>query len=362
MRCGVGDYCQKLAYALTKDSKNRVAVLTSISGKCEEVNDRLNFFPVIKEWSLTEVTKVFATIRNWAPDIVHIQYPTQGYGNGFLRLLIPMIAFFMGKKVVQTWHEGYSRRNAVCLLFKSIVPSSLVFVRPNFIEENMHAHLQWAVWGKSTVFIPNASSIPQADLDEYRKKDIRNAFLMGQKRLIVFFGFVYPAKGVELLFEIADPTSDQIIIAGEILCNDEYALDIKKLASENLWQGKVTITGHLPADDIATILALADAVILPFRGQGGGAWNTSIHGAVLNGAFVITTSMTRNGYDTTNNVYYASVDNVQEMRSALSKYSGKRREYNSDIDIDQWLNISSRHNELYVSLLSKRNMCVSNNS
>ena len=96
---------------------------------------------------------------------------------------------------------------------------------------------------------------------------------------------------------------------------------------------------------------MADVVILPFRGNGGGSWNTSIHGAVLNGAFVITTSRTQNGYDKKSNVYYSKVDNVNEMRAALASYSGNRREYDSGIDSDEWRNIAFLHNELYLKHL-----------
>lgn len=353
MRCGIGDYSQGLAYAFAIARKNKVGIVTSISGAGEGKTDGIEIFPVIEKWSLREVLKVIKIIRHWSPDIVHIQYPTQGYGNGYLPWVLPMVSFWMGKKVVQTWHEGYSRREAIWLLIKSIVPGGLVFVRPNFKEENLHAMLRWAIWGKAPVFIPNASSIPRAELREYEKIEIKKQYLKKQKRLIVFFGFVYPAKGVELLFEISDPASDQIVIAGEISEDDVYPNDIKLLASSGAWQGKTTITGFLPAVDMAALLAVADAVILPFRGRGGGQWNTSIHGAVLNGAFVITTSQRQNGYDKKSNVYNAKVDNVQEMRAALAAYAGIRREYHADIDNDEWQKIACMHSDLYASLLTK---------
>lgn len=351
MRCGVGDYSQNLAESLAAAHEVKVGVLTSVSGTGKEKTDRVEIFPLIERWSLAEALKAIRIIRHWSPDIVHIQYPTQGYGNGYLPWVLPMIVFLMGKKVVQTWHEGYSRRNAFSLSLKSIVPGGLVFVRPNFKEENLHAMLSWAIWGKNPVFIPNASSIPCADLGEHEKLGIKNAYLQKQNRLIVFFGFVYPEKGVELLFEIADPSSDQIVIAGEIAGEGNYPQDIMRRASAESWQGKVTITGFLPADDVAALLAVADAVILPFR-TGGGEWNTSLHGAVLNGAFVITTSLTQNGYDKNNNVYYAKVDNVQEMKSALAAYAGVRRGYHADMGRNEWRQIADKHRALYASLLT----------
>jgi len=209
----------------------------------------------------------------------------------------------------------------------------------------------WALWKKQPLYIRNASSVPRIELNEEKRKELRNLYLKKQKRLIVFFGFVFPHKGVELLFQIADAGVDQIVIAGEIDEQGKYYREIMKLVSSELWQGKVTITGFLPNVDVAELLAVADAVIFPFR-DGGGEWNTSIHGAVLNGAFVITTSQTRNEYDKKSNVYYAKVDGIQEMKSALNLYAGTRRRQNPDIDRDDWLKIAQEHGLLYRSLLS----------
>ena len=351
MRCGVGDYSCSLAEALAVDPEIHVGVLTSISGGEMGKTNGIEIFPVIKGWGLAETLKVIKIIWNWSPDIVHIQYPTQGYGNGLLPWVLPMISFLMRKKVVQTWHEGYSRRNAPKLFLKSIIPGGLVFVRPQF-KENLHPRLLWALWKKKPVFIPNASAVPRIHLDEQEKHVLKRQFLKKQKRLVVFFGFVYPHKGVELLFEIADPASDQIVIAGEIDKEGDYSHEIMRHASVESWLGKVTITGFLPADDVAALLAVADVVILPFR-IGGGEWNTSIHGAVLNGAFVITTSLTQSGYDKKRNVYFAKVDSVQEMRSALNAYAGMRRGYDADIDRDEWRQIADEHRSLYESLLSE---------
>nr|MDP2190430.1 glycosyltransferase [Rhodoferax sp.] len=351
MRCGVGDYSQNLAEALAAAHELHVGILTSISGTGKNKADRIEIFPVIKKWSLTEALRAIKIIRHWSPDIVHIQYPTQDYGKGLLPWVLPMIAFLMKKKVVQTWHESYSLGGVLKLFLISIIPSELVFVRPRY-KENLHPMLLWAFWKKKSAFIPNASTIPRIDLDEPKKIALKGLYLKRQKRLIVFFGFVYPSKGVELLFEIADPVSDQIVIAGEIDREGGYSHEIMRHASAESWLGKVTITGFLPVDEVAALLTVADAVILPFR-MGGGEWNTSIHGAVLNGAFVITTSLTQSGYDKKRNVYFAKVDSIQEMRSALSVYAGVRREYDADIDRDEWQQIADEHRSLYERVLSE---------
>jgi len=351
MRCGVGDYSYGLAKALAVDQALHIAVLTSVSGGGAAKTDGIEVYPLMKHWSIAETPQVVTCIRQWSPDIVHIQYPTQGYGNGFLPWILPIIAFMMRKKVVQTWHEGYGKRSAPKLFLKAIIPGGLVLVRPQY-KDGLPISLRWALWNKQIAFIRNASPMPKADMDERARNDLRTQYLKGQKRLIVFFGFVYPNKGAELLFEIADPTSDHIVIAGEFVEGSDYHRNIMRLASAQPWEGKATITGFLLSGDIAALLAIADAVILPYR-VGGGDWNTSIHAAVLQGSFVITTSLTRHGYDEKHNVFYARVDDEQEMISALATYAGRKREYHSDIDRDEWKIIANRHRLFYETLLSE---------
>lgn len=352
MKCGVGDYSCNLAKGLAARPGVYISVLTSVHGGGTDMAGGVEIFSIIKRWSLFEAPKVIRTIRRVSPDIVHIQHPTQGYGNGLLPWFLPMISFLMRKKVVQTWHEGYSRRHAPKLFLKAIIPSKLVVVRPQYREKILHPLLQWALWGKKALYIRNASCVPRVDLDEPEKDMLKRRYLKGQKRLIVFFGFVYPHKGVELLFDIADPVTDQIIIAGEIVEKGNCGDEIMRRASVEPWIEKVTVTGFLPAADMAELLAVADAVILPFR-NGGGEWNTSIHGAVLNGAFVITTSLTKNGYDKKRNIYFARIDDVKEMKSALAMYAGTRRGHDADIDRDEWQQIADEHSSLYESLIRR---------
>ncbi len=351
MRCGIGDYSYSLAKALAIDRGIRVGVLTSIAKAKVDNADGVEIFPVVKKWNFVEVLKIVKTIRQWLPDIVHIQYPTQGYGDGLLPWLLPIVSFLMRKKVVQTWHEGYSRRNAPMLFLISIIPGKLVVVRPQYRERILHPLLRWALWGKKVLLIRNASCVPRVDLGEHEKEMLKKQYLRKQKRLIVFFGFVYPHKGVEFLFDIAESATDQIIIAGEVDEKGDYFRKIAQRASTEPWIEKMTVTGFLSAADAAALLAVTDAVILPFR-DGGGEWNSSIHGAVLNGAFVITTSMTQNGYDKKRNIYFAKVDDIQEMKSALAVYAGTRRGYDADIDRDEWQQIADEHYSLYESFFA----------
>lgn len=349
--CGIGDYSYNLAQSLCAYTETEIGVLTRVGAVRERGLERFDVIPLIKTWSVAEVPAVIKFFNVWRPEIVHIQYPCMGYNGGLLPWFLPIVSFLLGKKVVQTWHEGYGLASSLKLLLIAIVPSALVVVRPHY---NIHLSpvLRWALNNKKYIFIRNASVFPKITIGEQEKGTLRRKYLKKQKRLILFFGFVYPHKGVDLLFEIADPAVDQILIAGKIM--DEgghHHREIMRRASTSSWLGKSTITGFLPATDIATLLAIADAVVLPFRDDGGGEWNTSIHAAVTQGVFLVTTSITQNGYDSKHNIYRAEVDNVKEMKSALNMYAGTRREVDPDLDRDEWSDIAGKHQSVYKSLL-----------
>ena len=289
----------------------------------------------MQSWTMKDAPSAIREIERGAPDIVHIQYPTQEYRDGSLPSLLPLIAFSMGRRIAQTWHETYLRREALGLFLKAIVPSRLFVIRPKYYEELLHSNLRWALWGKHAKFIPNASMIGVASLDSEARERVRAKYLDGQKRLIVFFGFLYPHKGVEQLFEICNPATDRIVITGEINVVPDYCAKIMQRIASPPWHGKVTMAGFLPPGDIAELLASADAVVFPYR-FGGGEWNTSLHGAVLNGAFVIHTSRHATGYDPKRNTYSARIDDIEEMRVALQRYAGTRRGDDPALDCADW--------------------------
>lgn len=351
MKCGVGDYTRSLTTALAALPSMKVGVLTNRDAQDAVGANPIALFPIVSRWNLHATTEVIQIYRQWAPDIVHIQYPTQGYGQFLLPWLLPIISLAMGKKLLQTWHERIGGRYAPLFLLNAVIPGSLIVVRPNY-RETLPGMFRWILRKKTFTLIRNASSIPRVELGAQERQLLRSKYLGGQNRLIVFFGFAYHHKGIDLIFDIAEPASDHIVIIGELSQAGTAIHELIRHNQTERWLGKLTLTGFLPSNQVAALLAASDAVILPFR-TGGGNWNTSIHAAVLQGTFVITTSITRNGYDRKRNVYYAKVEDVHEMKSALDNHAGERRAYNQEIDRDEWSRIAAEHFSLYSSLLTE---------
>lgn len=347
MPCGVGDYTAQLAKALGRRGDVTVAVLTSISAG-EVTEGCVELFPVVRTWEIAEAPSIVGRIRRWRPDVVHIQYPTHYYRG--IQWVLPMLAWIINGPVVQTWHEYYSSRSWPSIL-NAALPGGLVVVRPNY-REKMPRWYRWLIRRKEFRFIPNASSIPAVRLTEDERTAIRSKMDAHGRELIAFFGFASPAKGIESLFEIADPQLHRIALICDLSAADAYQASILALANRSDWAGKVVVTGFLPSEEVSRLLAAADAAVFPFK-DGGGEWNSSIHGVAAQGTFVLTTSLERRGYDPGKNIHYVMPGDLEEMRQALREHMGLKTHVPAETPSAGWNSIIDSHMEMYRVLLAR---------
>lgn len=354
MHCGVGDYTERLAVALVHHTELEVSVLTSTTSASRPPAGSPAVHAIISTWHMKGLHHVAAAVRRIGPDIVHVQFPTQGYEALNGPALIPCLArMLLRVPVLVTWHEYLDMPNAfskqACYLYAmATCASAIVVVRPDY-----HARIRGLmkkVLGKRPVrFISNASVIPTVTLSPGERDAVREELGCGTRRLIAYFGFSYRHKGVDLLFRIADPARHHLVVIGELSPRDPYHLRLLELAGSAEWKGHATVTGFLDAGAVARLLAAADAAVFPFR-DGGGIWNSSLHAAASQGTFVLTTSTERSGYDPDANIYFAPPDAIAEMRGALFQYEGVRKEAETAAG-DPWLPAARAHEELYLSLL-----------
>jgi glycosyltransferase involved in cell wall biosynthesis len=346
MRCGVGEYTLRLAHELATTPGVKVAVLTSRDAAADS-GGGIQVLPVMEKWGLTDAGTAQRAMKEWSPDVVHIQYPTLGYRAGRLPMFLPMMASFLGVRVVRTWHEIPVGRELLGFTIEALAPGPYVVVRPEF-QRGLHPLLAPLIAARAGGLVSGGSLIPRSLNSDEHRQALRARLAKGKDRLIVFFGFLLPPKGVELLFEIANPATDQIVIAGEASVDPHYREDIEGLANEMPWRTSVTMTGFLSGRESADLLAAADAVVLPFH-TGAGVWNSSIHAAVLQGTAVITTSQDASGLDEKRNIYFSAPGDVAAMRSALNRLAGRRRAFDPEIDRDEWPRIAAQHLAIYTA-------------
>ena len=349
MRCGVGDYVAGLGKALVETGELDVAVLTSkLDGRADA--PQFGGFEVLQpitRWNAGSLSPALEAARGWQPDIVHVQHPSQGY-NGPLPFLLGMAARWrLGKKLVATLHEPVGVNLQVPLMAGLIRSAgAIVVVRHNY-RSLVNWKVGWSIAGVPLRFIPNATTLPKVERTAELKHRMRDRFNVGDKAIVAYFGFIYPSRGVVQLFDIADPAKHHLVVVGGKL--DEAAAyhdEVVALSKQDRWKDSCTLTGFLPEQEAAEILAAADAIVLPFT-IGGGSWNTSLHGARLQGTYVVTTSRESNGYDAGQNVYYARPNDVAEMRAAVGAHLGNRQ---APRDVPTWERVAAEHLEVYRGL------------
>jgi len=361
MRCGVGDYTALLAKALGKRKDATVAILSDVAAGIADQEENIEVFPIIDGWTIVDAVKILRKIRSWRPDVVHIQYPTQGYGRHVLPWLLPSLFWLLNVPVVQTWHGYYytKLRGSLHTLPNSITPGGLVVVKHNY-KDMIHPWYRWIVRRKHFQYIPNASNIPRTHLNYEERSTIRTKFASASDYLIAFFGFAAPEKGIENIFDIADPRSSSLVLICDLSSVDPmhkqfpmyHKLLLDRIHSEP-WIGRVTVTGFLPPDEVARILAVADAAVFPFRdGVGERNASTSTKAAMLQGTFVVVTSRERHGYDPAENVYYAFPGDVADMQRALNLYIGRRN--TKDVKYVDWDLIADAHIRHYSDVLGDK--------
>lgn len=343
-KCGVGDYTFHLAEALATRLDVEVGVLTTTPFGSPSDSSRVRVFRVMPNWLIRRALQVKCIISEFRPDVVHIQYPTQRY-NGRLPQFLPLFVRLMGLNVVQTWHEHFT--GCGVLGWQNLLAcDTLIHVRPD-LQQKLPAWVGTLLGKTPLVYVPNASTIPVASLNEAQGQYIKQE-LSGGKPIVCYFGFAYPNKGVERLFEIADPTKHHLVLICDLSDKHPYQANIWQIANQAPWAGSVTVTGFQTAQRVGEILAVADAVIFPFP-DGAGEWNTSLKAAEGAGVFTMATTQNPNilGYHEERNIYFSGCNQISDMRDALTKYLGSRGEPLVD---DDWERIALVHEQIYRTI------------
>jgi len=185
--CGVGDYTDLLLHSLRKSGVQTERFVLGSSAVSDLYSER---------------------IQEYNADIVHIQYPTVGFGKGF-SAHFAMLA--NRGSTVLTLHE-YSQAH----FLRKLACIGLIKLADGLIFTNTHEWQACSQWSSPTqlqTIIPIGSNIPQAT-SLVAKKSYRDP------KAIAYFGLIRPNKGIEEVIALAkilhDSSSDHhIIIIGD---------------------------------------------------------------------------------------------------------------------------------------------------
>jgi hypothetical protein len=178
-------------------------------------------------------------------------------------------------------------------------------------------------WRKITIHVQNGPTLPKTSLAYSELLALRHKWTNEKKKIILYFGFAFKHKGVDLLFDIADPSEHTLLMAFHRDPDDPYHAEVEERSRSDAWAGNAHLLGFLPDEDLANLIALADAVVLPFT-EGGGAWNTSAMAVQNQGTLLVTTSQKKRGYVSEENTFYAAPGDIGSLREGLRAYMGRK--------------------------------------
>jgi glycosyltransferase involved in cell wall biosynthesis len=237
-------------------------------------------------------------LRALRPDVAHVQFAPSAYRFSARPGLLPDLV--RGLPMVTTLHE-YGWWSAPKWVPDAVwrpleraglwdretwrfVPRSRAVLTTNA----EHARILQERFGRSAVPVPLAPNVPDlgaADRTETR----RRLGVPADAQVVVFFGFVHPVKGLRYLIEAlarlrgAGRDRLHLLILGGFtslaLPEDEARAFREELTAWTHTCGvapHVTITGHLPAEEVSAALHAADLAAFPFT-----AGATTKSGALL---------------------------------------------------------------------------------
>lgn len=252
--CGIGDYTVCLARAL------------SLKGVQAHVISSGN-------WNLLGAINRDAGSRGASFDVLHIQYPTVGFGWALAPQGLSLL-----QRCVVTIHEATRAHilRKLALLPFSIRPKQLIFTS----ECERQFALKWAPWiSEVSCVIPITSNIGAVEEPSKRSLDE-----------ILYFGLIMPKKGLESVIALGELVKAsrlpfRIRIMGS--SPPKYAAYFEELKSKTstlpiIWDHE------LSEHEVAKRLASSSIAYLPYP-DGVSERRATFKAALLNGVTVITT-------------------------------------------------------------------------
>jgi glycosyltransferase involved in cell wall biosynthesis len=236
-------------------------------------------------------------LRALRPDLVHVQFAPSAFRFAPWVGLLPDL---VGAPVVATLHEyGWwaapswvpaavwrplERRGRFDRETWRLGPRAAALVTTNA----GHAAAVRGRLGRDAVRVPLAPNVPDAGPADRDRTRARLA-IPADAQVVAFFGFVHPVKGVRYLIEAlaalraAGRDRLHLLVLGGFtslaLPQDEadaFRAELEGRVRDAGVAGHVTITGHLPADQVSAALHASDVAAFPFT-----AGATTKSGALL---------------------------------------------------------------------------------
>jgi glycosyltransferase involved in cell wall biosynthesis len=325
--CGVGDYSKELFDQLQK-TENEYILYHKLS------------------WSFRYIWRYLTEIKSLKADLIHIQYPTEGFGYSILPLALMWL--LPKRRLILTVHE-YSRRTVKAKLFTWLLICSANIVLVSNEEEKDIIKQQWSLGRKNVSVIPIGSNIPKS-------KFANKAF---EERGIDFayFGHIRPLKGIEAFISAVRSLTNsksspkRFAIIGQSL--QRYTVYLEELKS-NAKDLNIEFILNSSNDLTADLLANCKIIYLPFP-DGISERRGSLMAAATNGYSVVSTPSQRGS---TNDFFepFCYLSSAEQLLETVHTIFNQptRKVLRPLSELFSWDAIVARHIALYDACLADK--------
>lgn len=313
MQGGLGDCTNEIARALAALGV-QVCVLTSVqAGRGEQSLAPTRDVVVrssVKQWNWSSLRVLRNTIREFVPDIVHIQYQTAAYG------MHPAINFapraLIRYSFLPRTYGGERRRVRVAVTFHDLrvpylfpkvgrvrewVTRELARSSDAVIVTNDEDYLKLEIWNlKRLSLVPIGSNITTVPPPNYQRAAWRAQYgIGGNETLLCYFGFLNESKGGEMLIRaLAEITQASLLmIGGQTGASDPtnaaYLAKVKALIKELGLTSRVLWADYMPSEIVTANFLASDICVLPYR-DGASYRRGTLMAALAHGMPIVTTT------------------------------------------------------------------------
>ena len=300
MQGGVGACTQEIARALVALG-TEVGVLTSTKAKFRIQDSGFRIFPTIEQWDWSSWRLFSKTIREFAPDVAHIQYQTGAFAMHPAINFAPRFLKSPQTKFAVTFHDlrvPYLFPKAGCV--RDWVTHQLARGCDAVVATNDEDHQQLLALNlKRLTLIPIGSNVQTTQPPNYQRTAWRSQLgAREDEALLCYFGFLNASKGGEDLMRALArvPNAKLLMIGGQVGASDPtdvaYLAKVKSLIAELGLTERVLWTDFTPDEIVTTNFLASDVCVLPYR-DGASYRRGTLMAALAHGCAIVTTTADR---------------------------------------------------------------------
>jgi len=298
IKCGNSEGTQHLCLTLARLGLEVELVTTSTPelGVMHSTSLDFRLRPAIQRWNFRSAPNLLRIVRQIAPDVVQVEYPTVPYGWHPMINLFPSILRLLKPQypVVTRLHEFSCAHPLRKLSVLPLVLSSHRTIVPTEIERRSVERLL-PLMKSRIIVVPVGTNIALTDDPEFDRASWRDRLGVDQKEtLLCYFGFLSKTKDIEMLLRAVSRVVQSgarvklLMIADLDSDHNLHHRVINDLIEELELFETIIWTGYADATHVSNFLKSADAIVLPFK-DGVSLRRTTFMTGIAHGLPVITT-------------------------------------------------------------------------